>query len=57
MKRSNDSYLWFDHRTNRGHQNAMLNVISDEDHLANKTKEGIKWPSTTKSLMYLGDRK
>ena len=57
MKRSNDSYLWFDHRTNRGHQNAMLNVISDEDHLVNKTKEGIKWPSTTKSLMYLGDRK
>ena len=38
IRRLQDSYLWFDHKTNMGRHNALLNNISEKESLENATK-------------------
>ena len=55
IRRPYDSCLWFDHKTNRGHKNALFNAISEKEHLEKENKEGTKRPAKRKiSLISLG---
>ena len=51
MRRPYDSYLLFDHKTDRGHKKAVSNYISEKERLTNEIKEEKKRPATKQ--MYL----